>query len=288
MCPNLDQISADVLRLRFGSLNVVAVVSEPWTNIHRAWSLLEPPLRPNAEIVARMRDCLANHRQSVLVLGVTPEFADLADDVLAVDASTSMIGGVWPGDTDRRRAVEGNWLNLPSAAASRRSAVCDGGLTVLPFPDGYETVFGQVVRVLEPGGRAVIRLYSIPDPPETLEELKASTWNGEVDSFHAFKFRLAMARAAEGDAVHAVLNDVWNDFADLFPDRAKLAEATGWSAAAIDTIDFYRDSDTVYSYPTRDRVAELARAYFADVSLVDVGTYPMADRCPLLILDKAA
>lgn len=246
-----------------------------------------PPLRPNAEVVAGIRECLAQRRRSVLILGVTPEFADLADDVLAVDSSADMIRAIWPGDTDSRRAIEGNWQALPCEAASRQSAVCDGGLTLLPFPDGYEAVFGQLARVLEPGGRAVIRAFCVPEPCESLDDLKNAAWNGELQTIHALKFRLAMARVAERETVNIVLRDVWDDFAALFPDRAKLAEATGWSAQAIDTIDFYRESDTVYSYPTADRLAELASPFFADVSLVHVGTYEMADRSPLLVLDKA-
>lgn len=246
-----------------------------------------PPLRPNAEVVAGIRDCLAQHRQKLLILGVTPEFADLADDVIAVDSSPNMIAAIWPGDTDRRKVLEGNWLNLPCDAESRESAVCDGGLTLLPFPDGYEAVFAELSRVLQPGGRGVLRVFCVPSPCETLDELEASTWNGELQTIHALKFRLAMARVAQNDQVNIAMRDVWDDFASLFPDRQKLADATGWTGQAIDTIDFYRDSGATYSYPTGDQLLEIARPYFADVSLVSVGTYEMADRCPLLVLDKA-
>lgn len=245
-----------------------------------------PPLRPNTEVVAGIKDCLAEHNQRLLILGVTPEFADLAADVQAVDSSKNMIAAIWPGDASHRRAIEGNWTDLPCEANSRQSAVCDGGLTLLPFPDGYSAIFEELSRVLEPGGRAVFRVFCVPTPCESLEALEASAWNGEFQTIHALKFRLAMARVAQQGSINIALKDVWDDFATLFPDREKLADSTGWSSQAIDTIDFYRNSEAVYSYPTADQVADLARDIFAKVTIVPVGSYEMADRSPLLVLDK--
>ncbi|MEM7444754.1 MAG: class I SAM-dependent methyltransferase [Pseudomonadota bacterium] len=261
-------------------------MSKLWTDIQRAWSRMGPPLRPNVEVVAGIKESLSGHRDRLLILGVTPEFADLAADVLAVDASPNMIAAIWPGDTEARRAVEGNWADLPCDDSSRQSAVCDGGLTLIPYPDGYATIFKQLSRVLEPGGRAIFRLFCVPSLCESLEELSDATWEGKLRSIHALKFRLAMARAAETGSVNMKLRDVWDDFTARFPDRMELAQVTGWSEQAIDTIDFYRDSDTVYSYPTEEQVLAIAREQFPNASLKAVGTYEMAERAPLLIMDK--
>ena len=264
-----------------------ATLSELWTNIQRSWNRMGPPLRPNQEVVDAIKECLADRRERLLILGVTPEFADLGDDIQAVDSSKDMIGAIWPGDTTNRRATEGLWTDLPCENSSRQSSVCDGGLTLVPFAEGYSTIFNELSRVLEPEGRAIFRVFCPPSPCESLETLEASIWNGEIQTIHAMKFRLAMALVAQRGVVNIPLRDVWDEFTARFPDRDKLAAATGWSNQAIDTIDFYRESDTNYSYPTADEIADLARKTFENVSLVSSGTYEMADRSPLLVLDKA-
>src|SRR6185312_7858052 len=65
----------------------------------QAWSLITPPLRPNQEVVAAIKQCIGQHDGRALLLGVTPEFADLATGIVATDINLSMVRGLWPGDT---------------------------------------------------------------------------------------------------------------------------------------------------------------------------------------------
>ena len=74
-------------------------------------------------------------------------------------------------------------------------------------------------------------------------------------------------------------------FIRWFPDRAALARATGWARDDIDTIDVYDGSAEVYSFPTRRELLAIVPDGFAAARFIEAGRYPLAERCPLLILE---
>ncbi|HME61478.1 MAG TPA: methyltransferase type 11, partial [Candidatus Binatia bacterium] len=65
---------------------------------HHAWSHLTPPLRPPAAVVAAVRNQIRDKHGRALLLGVTPELADVTPQLVAVDRNFSMVANVWPGD----------------------------------------------------------------------------------------------------------------------------------------------------------------------------------------------
>ena len=71
-----------------------------------------------------------------------------------------------------------------------------------------------------------------------------------------------------------------------FPDRDRLADATGWSRAEIDKIDLYEPSSDIYSFPTRQQCLSVIPSDFVNMRFVPVGTYELAERCPLLVMEK--
>ncbi|WP_292403479.1 hypothetical protein [Mesorhizobium sp.] len=73
-------------------------------------------------------------------------------------------------------------------------------------------------------------------------------------------------------------------FDKTFPDREALAARTGWSMASIGTIDVYAGSETTYCFATLDMLVDEARDWFDEVRVVPSGSYPLAERCPLLVL----
>ena len=92
-----------------------------WQTYPARWSLLKPPLRPDASVVDRVRALAGADAAPVLVLGVTPELAAAFAQVEAVDRSAEMIAALWPGDAPGRRAIQGDWLELGGRAALRRA-----------------------------------------------------------------------------------------------------------------------------------------------------------------------
>jgi hypothetical protein len=94
-----------------------------------------------------------------------------------------------------------------------------------------------------------------------------------------------MALSARRPTPDIDVDAILTTFDALFGDRDGLVRATGWSRPQIDTIDHYRGSTA--SFPKQDQVLALASRIFVGVRLVPAGAYPMAERCPLLVGDKA-
>lgn len=262
------------------------VSSSHWNDYHRRWSRLSAPLRPDADIVRGFEEHVAGRDERVLLLGVTPELAHIGRSLVAIDRSEAMIAHIWPGDTPRARAHKADWLSLPLADGSFTAVIGDGSLSTICCPGDYRIFFAQVTRVLQPGGVLVLRLFLSPDKSEQRAALREDVLAGGCASFHAFKWRLAMAATAEtGDPNIAVtaIRDVFNA---MFPDRAMLAEKTGWSSDEIETIDVYANSPDVYSFPNFAQLRETIPDSFVNIRLAPCGHYPLAERCPFLVLER--
>jgi SAM-dependent methyltransferase len=245
------------------------------------------PLRPTAEDVEVFGQTIALHRDRVLLLGATPELADLGTQTVGVDKNSAMAAHLWPGNTTHRPVLAGDWLALPFARNSFSAAIGDGSLSNLTYPN-YRRLFAQLAEVLRPDGLVALRLYKAPDESESLAAVFAAVRAGEIRNFHAFKWRLAMALVAlSGDPDLAVV-EILSHFEQAFPDRQKLAAMTGWPMAQIDTIDVYRGSPEVYSFPTFEQIRQTMPASFANPRLIATGGYELAERCPLLVLDRVS
>lgn len=259
--------------------------SSHWSEYHRRWAQLGPPLRPNHEVVAAVRQAIAAGSEPVLLLGVTPELAAAATRVEAIDRNEAMIAQIWPGDTETRRASLGDWLDLRFPAGHFAAAIGDGSLNALPYPEAYRRLFENLARVVRAGGRCALRVFVTPDPCEPLEAVHDAVLAGEIGSFHAFKWRLAMALVAPGGDPNIAVADILEGFNRMFPDRALVARAAGWATDEIDTIDVYRNSAEVYSFPTMTQIRAAVPAAFINLRQVSSGTYELAERCPLVIMD---
>jgi SAM-dependent methyltransferase len=257
-----------------------------WNEYHRRWSRLSAPLRPDADIVRGFQNIVRGHDERVLLLGVTPELAHIGKTLWAIDRSAAMIAHIWPGDTTRAHAQEANWLHPPFGDRSFTAIIGDGSLSAVNWPQDYRTLLAEAVRLLEPGGVVALRLFKTPDEAETRDALRADTLAGKCRSFHAFKWRLAMAVVTETGDPNIAVTDIRAAFDAMFPDRDALSAATGWSREDIDTIDVYANSPDVYSFPTFAQLRETIPDAFGNVRLQACGLYPLAERCPLLVLER--
>ncbi|AZO70164.1 MAG: class I SAM-dependent methyltransferase [Mesorhizobium sp.] len=259
-------------------------MTEHWNAIRKHWQLLGSPLRPPAQVVEAYERELELSQSHVVMLGVTPELAGLGATMTAVDESADMIAGIWPGDTDTRQAVRGDWFELPFPGASIDALIGDGCLSVIGGTEARRALFSAVGRVLKADGRAGIRLYASPGTPDDAKDVRALALSGGVSTFHELKWRVAMT--ATGDAPDHIIpvSRILEQFEALFPDRAELSARTGWELPVIGTIDVYRNSPAIYSFAPVNALAEEAEAYFGDVGIASTGTYGLAERCPLLVL----
>lgn len=258
-----------------------------WLAIHRTWSRLRPPQRPHPDVIAATRSLLAEFSGRGLLLGVTPEYADILPDMTAVDRSRPMLDHIWPGDTPQRRAVQGDWLDYEAPAGSFDAVVGDGSANTLTYPDPVGRLFGRMAMLLRPGGRMVLRVYTTPEIGEALAALPQAVQDGRVPSIHGLKWRIAAALARQSGKANVAVTAIRDAFQAMFPDRGELAQSTGWVVEEIDTIDTYRGSQEVYCFPTRAEFLAVVPAAFAAARFVEAGTYDLASACPLLVMDRA-
>jgi SAM-dependent methyltransferase len=284
-CNNQNASHATFWRFKKRSPGVpVSTPSPNRHDFHNRWSALTPPLRPGPEVAAAMRPFFNNLRGAALQLGVTPELAHLSESGLAADLSEAMVRLAWPGNTSTHRAIVANWLSLPLNDSSISIAFGDACLSVLSWPDEYQSFFQSMRRVLRPGGILLLRCFAGPDDAEPLAALATATFAGRITHFSAFKLRLNMAAYHLAGATPNTGAHIHRIFQTQFPDRPRLAQATGWSTAEIASIDSYENASSLHSYPTRaqliSRLPPGTRHRFVETS-----GYELSERCPLLALE---
>lgn len=203
--------------------------------------------------------------------------------VLAVDKSETMLGVLWAGagDVASARAVCGDWRALPCEDASIDVVVGDGCLTTLAYPGDYRALVAEVRRVLAPGGRFVMRAFMPPAVREEVSAVAEDLAAGRVAGFQAFKWRLVTAvHAAEG--ARATLGAVWDAWHAMVPDPAALAARVGWDPAVFGTIDAYRGTSTIYSFPSLAELRALVGETFTELAC-HVPSYELGERFPTIV-----
>lgn len=259
-------------------------MTEHWNAIRRHWRLLGPPLRPPPEVVEAYDRELGLARSQVVMFGVTPELAGLGASMTAVDESSDMIAGIWPGDTDLRKAVRGDWFDPPMPDTSVDALIGDGCLTVIGGADARQALFAAIARVLKVDGRAGIRLYACPETRDDPRDIGALALAGGVSTFHDLKWRVAMTATGGAPDYAIPVTGILEQFEAMFPDREELSARTGWGLPVIGTIDVYRNSSVIYNFAPVSALVEEARVFFDDIRVASTGTYGLAERCPLLVL----
>lgn len=75
-------------------------------------------------------------------------------------------------------------------------------------------------------------------------------------------------------------------FNELLPERAELLRRTEWPIEQIDTIEHYKNSNAIYSFPTRNLFLSVFARGFSGVRFVQSGSYELSERCPILVMEK--
>lgn len=259
--------------------------SADWQAFHKRYSRSRPPYRldpATADIVGKLIEGFDAH---VLELGVTPELADLGQQLTAIDWSEKMLSHVWPGDSATRRAVLSTWWEIQPLSPKPTAVVGDGSLACLKWPDPYRAVFSQLETLLSEKSRLVLRCYIRPDKREAVSEIRRDVMAGNMAGFHAFKLRLSMALAGEAGDSNIAVKNILAGFNAAFSDRQELANATGWDLEDIEEMDAYNRSDAVYSFVTCEELLSVIPTSFTNSHFHDAGAYEMAEHCPLLVMD---
>lgn len=266
-----------------------------WEQHAEQWSKVQAPLKPSPDdgslTLSGLKPIFDKYPDQcrVAVLGVTPELIQLAWPasvaLYAYDHSSEMIASVWSSHpTVSSEVKQASWEHLPVEAGAFHAAVGDGSLNALSKLENYAEVVQELHRVIAPNGLMVIRCFIRPDNAETTQQIISAVHTGQVGSFHALKWRLAMALVNASSASVAV-SDIHKLFEASFPSRSRLAALTGWHETQINTIDAYKNAATRYTFPRLHEAIEQLAPYFS-VSDISYGTYELAKRCPTLTLKR--
>ena len=143
------------------------------------------------------------------------------------------------------------------------------------------------IVLLAPGGRVVLRLFAAPEKREDVDEVLRDFLGGRVPNLNVLKLRLGMAMersTEEGVSVRDILNAVETIDRDL----ARLAQRVNWSLDHFRVIELYRDSAAQYCFPDEKQITELfcRRWPFRSARSSAAGTYPLAERCPIVGFER--
>jgi len=256
-----------------------------WQKYHARWSQIQPPLRPDPDVVTCIQHCVGDLTGPVLLLGVTPELADAFDQVDAVDRNPAMITNVWPGNAGDKKAVEGNWLDITLPGDHYAAVIGDGSLNNIAWPNEIAHLLDRVMQWLKPGGTFACRLFERPPGGYSRRHLQRIAAEPATINFHAFKWQVAMHLAQERGA-NVLVTAILALVNELFPDRDELSRTTGWPRSAIDTIDVYQGSPVSYCFPDRTEFTEALPASATNVRFLACGHYDLAACCPVLTFEK--
>lgn len=255
-----------------------------WSTHAQQWSKVKSPLRPHKEDISLMKMALENNYGTCLLFGVTPEIASSFSPLIAVDNNIGMIDKLWKSGIDAR-SIHANWLALPLPDNAYGYAIGDGSINMLNYPDQYIDWFVEIKRVLIKNGRTVIRIFARPDQGESLAFVKNCALNGLIGNFHAFKWRWAMALVSLDQTPNIHVTQILSMFNEYFPDRLALSKKAKWSIEDINTIDVYKSSEAIYSFPTLAEIRSTVPNSFREIDVL-YAKYELADRCPIMIFDK--
>lgn len=260
--------------------------SQFWQNAPKQWKHFGPPLRPCPEDIRVMQgrvkqwfDETGASECRVLLCGVTPEIAGLdwpeGTRLWAVEKSRAMIQEIWTdAGSGSRLALQAEWLNLPFPPATFDIVIGDGCLTSLEYPRLQNSFLETTATVLKPDGLLIMRFFVQPDQPEEPATVFADLAAGKIGSFHAFKWRLAMAMqtsAREGVRVGEIWK-AWNE-ANV---------STAWPAETVDTINTYRGSDHRLTFTHLQEIRDLHTPLFVEQACLVPG-YELGERCPIMV-----
>jgi hypothetical protein len=257
-----------------------------WCEFHQRAAVLGLPQIPDPAIVALYAGLIAGHDARVLLLGITRALAGLGGELTAIDKSETQIERMWPGDQPDRRAMLGDWREMEPPGQRYSAAIGDGCLSTLEWPGEYCNVLGRVADALEPGGRVVIRCFIAPDQRETLDRIADDVLSGRETDAHATRWRVATAAAdANGGIAASELAATWRR---IFPPLPELAERTGWSLAAMELLlGSFERATLRYSFVTRAALLDTLPATLVGARFIGSGEYPLAERCPFLLAERA-
>lgn len=262
-----------------------------WSAHAQNWGLVGLPQRPSSEDLAFIfryatASLSANQTSNacVGVLGVTPELVQgpwpEGVSIEAFDRSEEMIHQHWSPHPSRPSRVHlAFWHDMPIANHRLGVIAADGVTTQFADKAYYSNFFKEMRRVLMPHGSLVMRSF-VRHATGSLAEIRTQVHCKAIRQFGTLKWLIAMS-LTDTTSLQVPVSKIAEHFDELFPDRDALSTLTGWDRPTLDTMDAYRGSDVVYTFPTLGELITLMAPYFY-VEAVSYGMYELSHCCPIL------
>jgi hypothetical protein len=253
-----------------------------WADRSKHWFTIKAPLRPTAETVCKQQQLIGNNGH-VLLLGGTPEYHSVFYNITAVDRESAILSNIWPGDTETKKSILADWLDVHFTSNSFHGIVGDGSLNMMQFPSDAQKLLHRCIDWLEPQGTLAVRLFSRPAAVITEADVITAATYLSWDAFRAY-LNMYIACTFGTNVISSSRLEV---FDNLFPDRPALVSSTGWNLNDISkTMDSYKNGRMTTSYPTQDEILSIIDTARVDVELVHVGNYELCEYFPILHLKK--
>ena len=264
-----------------------------WNSVAGRWHLYSSPLRPCEDDLSTYVDFIRAHGPAptngacaALILGVTPEIATMrwppGTFVTGVDRAQEMIEQVWPGDRPGvRQALCADWFALPDPPRAYDFVLADGSFNTIGFPGDLRRLLARLRGMIQPGALLVTRTFIRPAERESIAALEAFARAGAAGSFHAFKFRLAMALQSSAEE-GVSLDDIWRLWRQLDEANPGLMARNNWASDVVGTIELFRDRPVRLSFPSRGELIAALEAAGMTLLGSRMPDYELGERCPSL------
>ncbi|CAF0797698.1 unnamed protein product [Adineta steineri] len=240
------------------------------------------PIRPcpdDIEIV-RQQLSLLNKPARGILLGVTKELAELANDeikIIAVDRSKDMIEHHWIGNNSNRIVKLADWLELESIATNINFVIGDGIFNVIDRKCQHQ-LMDCIRNVLADDGLLIVRVQCNPVVRETIKEIFENTTN----NFCAFLSRLVNSICDSNFEVRG--SEIFNKFKEYVTD-IDIARF-GWTKEDISIIEAHQNSSHVITFLTEEIFIKLCDQHQMKILSKFNGSYQLNERNPTFIIRK--
>jgi SAM-dependent methyltransferase len=272
-----------------------------WKYAFEVFKTLTAPFRPEPAEIAFMeravRSRLPRHaapeEARALLLGVTAEITGMrwpgAVELTAVDQSSAMIEGFWPGDVPgRRRLVRGDWLHFPAEPRSFRFVLGDGVFNIPGYPEGYAELARRAAGLLRPDGVMIVRVFTQPDVKERTEAVVAEI--RERPSFDYWPMRFRFVTSLQEDVRRGILGGplpTIRYLAEHGIDNADFVAKTSYRPVPLPAQLPAGLEGLRINFPTRGEFVAAVAEHFRVVE-IGCGKHELAERCPVYCLAPLA
>ncbi len=262
-----------------------------WNSTAKQWKYFASPLRPETEDISYIKNIIfkkfSNRKKiNIKLCGVTPELATIQwppqTFLTAIEQSMEMIQEVWPGDIDgKRKAIQGHWLDPEIDIHPYDVIIGDGCFISMDYPNEYNTFAKRLANSLAHDGLIAMRFFIQTENTESSDQVFCALQNGEINSFHAFKWRLAMALQSSSQQ-GVKLHDIYAAWQNSEITNNYLIDKRGWSENTINTINLYKHKQNHFYFATLPEILTILEKYFY-VESIYYPNYELGERCPIII-----